>query len=158
MWTVNFQMFKLDLEKAEEPEIKLPASVGLLKKQENSRKTIYFCLVDYAKAIDCVDCDKLWKILRREYQRPLHAFWEICVQIKKKELEPDMKQWTGSKLGKEYIKAVYCLHAYLTFIQSISWEILDWVKHKLESRLLRSISITLDTQMIPHLWLKVKRI
>ena len=115
-------MFKLDLEKAEEPEIKLPASVGLLKKQENSRKTIYFCLVDYTKAIDCVDCDKLWKILRREYQRPLHAFWEICVQIKKKELEPDMKQWTGSKLGKEYIKAVYCHPAYLTSMQNTSCE------------------------------------
>ena len=54
-WTVNFQMFKLGLEKAEEPEIKLPTSVGSLKKQESSRKNIYFCFIDYAKAFDCVD-------------------------------------------------------------------------------------------------------
>ena len=59
MWTVNFQMFKLVLEKAEEPEIKLPTSVGSLKKQEISKKTILFCLIDYAKAFDCVDHNKL---------------------------------------------------------------------------------------------------
>ena len=59
MWAENFQIVKLDLEKAEEPEIKLPASIGLLKKQENSRKNIYFCFIDYAKAIDCMDHDEL---------------------------------------------------------------------------------------------------
>ena len=59
MWTVNFQIFKLDLEKAEEPEIKLPTSVGSLKKQESSRKNIYFFFIDYAKAFDCVDHNKL---------------------------------------------------------------------------------------------------
>ena len=58
-WTVNFQMFKLDLEKAEEPEIKLPTSVGSSKKEENSRKNIYFCIIDYAKAFHCVDHNKL---------------------------------------------------------------------------------------------------
>ena len=63
MWTVNLQMLKLDLEKAEEPEIKLPTSVGSSKKQESSRKTSYFCFTDYAKAFDCVDHHKLWKIL-----------------------------------------------------------------------------------------------
>ena len=62
-WTVNFLMFKLVLEKAEEPEIKLPTSAGSLKKQESSRKT-YFCFIDYAKAFDCVDHNKLWKILK----------------------------------------------------------------------------------------------
>ena len=62
--TMNFQMFKLDLEKAEEPEIKLPTSAGSLKKQESSRKTIYFCFIDYARAFDCVDHNKLWKILK----------------------------------------------------------------------------------------------
>ena len=66
---VNFQMFKLDLEKAEEPEIKLPTSAGLWKKQESSRKNIYFCFIDYAKGFDSVDHNKLWKILKRwEYQ------------------------------------------------------------------------------------------
>ena len=62
-WTVNFQRFKLDLEKAEEPEIKLPTSAGSLKKQESSRKNIYFCFIDYAEPFDCVDHNKLWKIL-----------------------------------------------------------------------------------------------
>ena len=61
---MNFQMFKLDLEKAEEPETKLPASVGSSKKQESSRKNIYFCSIDYAKALDCLDHNKLWKILK----------------------------------------------------------------------------------------------
>ena len=61
---MNFQIFKLDLEKAKETEIKLPTSVGSLKKQESSRKNIYFCFIDYAKAFDCVDHNKLWKILK----------------------------------------------------------------------------------------------
>ena len=64
MWTMNFQMFKLVFEKAEEPEIKLPTSAGSSKKQESSRKTSYFCFIDYAKAFDCVDHNKLWKILK----------------------------------------------------------------------------------------------
>ena len=63
MWTVNFQMFKLVLEKAEEPEIKLSTSAGSSKKQESSKKRVYFCFIDYAKAFDCVDHNKLWKIL-----------------------------------------------------------------------------------------------
>ena len=62
MWTMNFQMFKLDLEKAEEPEIKLPTFVGSLRKQEY-QKNIYFCFIDYAKAFDCVDHNRLWKFL-----------------------------------------------------------------------------------------------
>ena len=64
MWTMNFQMFKLDLEKSEEPEIKLPTSIGLSKKQESSRN-IYFCFIDYTKVFDCVDHHKLWKILKQ---------------------------------------------------------------------------------------------
>ena len=94
---MNFQMFKLDLEKAEEPEIKLPISIGSLKKQE-FQKDIYFCFIDYTKAFDCVDHNKLWKILKRwEYQATLPASWEICMQVKKQQLEPDMEQQTGSK-------------------------------------------------------------
>ena len=64
MWTMNFQMFRLVLEKAEEPEIKTPTYAGSLKKQESSRKSIYFCFIDYAKALDYVDHNKLWKILK----------------------------------------------------------------------------------------------
>ena len=71
------------------------------------------------------------------------------MQMKKQQLEPDLEQQTASKLGKEYIKAVYRHPAYLTYMQSTSWEMLGRMKHKLESRLPREISITSDTQMIP---------
>ena len=79
------------------------------------------------------------------------------MQVEKQQLELDMKPWTGSKLGKEYVKAVYCHSAYLTYMQSTSYEMLDWMKHKLESRLPGEISITSDMQMTPLLWQKVKR-
>ena len=79
------------------------------------------------------------------------------MQVKKQQLELDMEKQIGSKSGKEYTKAVYCQPAPLTYIQSISCEILDWMKHKLESRLLGEISITSDMQMTPPLWQKVKR-
>ena len=73
------------------------------------------------------------------------------MQVKKQQLEPDMKQWNASKLGKEYVKAVYCHLAYLTYMQSTSCEMPDWMKHELESRLLEEISITSDTQITPPL-------
>ena len=76
---------------------------------------------------------------------------------KKQQLELDMKQQTGSKSGKEYIKAIYCHLAYLTYVQSTSCKMPGWTKHKLEYRFPREISITSDTQMIPPLWQKVKR-
>ena len=79
------------------------------------------------------------------------------MQVKKQQLEPDMEQRTGSKLEKEYVKAVYCHSAYLTYMQSISWEMLGWMKLKLESRLSREISMTSDKQMTPPLWQKVKK-
>ena len=98
MWTVNFQMFKLVLEKAEEPEIKLPTSTGSLKKQESSRKNIYFCFIDYAKAFDCVGHNKLWKILKGiGYQTTWPAYWETYMQVRKQQLELDMEQQNGSK-------------------------------------------------------------
>ena len=79
------------------------------------------------------------------------------MQVKKQQLELDVEQRTGSKSEKEYIKAVYCHLAYLTYMQSISCEMLGWMKYKLESRLLGEISITLDMQMTPPLWQKAKR-
>ena len=79
------------------------------------------------------------------------------MQIKKQRLESDMEQGTGSKLGKEYVKAVYCHPAYLTYMQSTSCEMAGWMKHKLESKLQGEISITSDMQMTPPLWQKVKR-
>ena len=78
------------------------------------------------------------------------------MQVKKQQLELVMELETGSKLGKEYVKAVYCHPDYLTYMQSTSCEILDWMKHKLESRLLGEISITSYTQMTPLLWQKAK--
>ena len=79
------------------------------------------------------------------------------MQVKKQQLEPDMERWTRSKLGKEYIKAVYCHPAYLTSMQSTSCEMPDWMKHKLESRLQVEISITSGMQMTPPLWQKRKK-
>ena len=79
------------------------------------------------------------------------------MQDKKQQLEPDMEQRTGSKLEKEYVKAVYCHPAYLTYMQSTSYEMPGWMKHKLESKLQGEISITSDMQMTPPLRQKVKR-
>ena len=79
------------------------------------------------------------------------------MQVKKQQLKPDMEQQTGSKFGKEYIKAVYCHPAYLTYMRSTSWEMLGWKKEKLESRLPGEISITSDKQMTPPLWQKMKK-
>ena len=78
----NFQIFKLDLERAEEPEIKLPTSAGSLKKQERSKKTIYFCFIDYAKAFDCVHHNQLWKILK-EMGIPDHLTCLLRNQVRK---------------------------------------------------------------------------
>ena len=90
-------MFKLGLEKAEEPEIKLPTFTGSLKKRE-FQKNIYFCFIDYAKAFDCVDHNKLWKILKEmRIQTIWPASWEICMQVRKQHLELDVEQQTHSK-------------------------------------------------------------
>ena len=91
-------MFKLVLEKAEEREIKLPTSAWSSKKQKSSRKNIYFCFFDYAKAFDCVDHNKLWKILQEMgIQTTWPASWETYMQVRKQQLELDMDQQTGSK-------------------------------------------------------------
>ena len=79
------------------------------------------------------------------------------MHVKKQQLESDMEQQTGSKMGKEYVKGVYCYPAYLTDMQSTSWEMLGCRKHKLESRLPGEISITSDMQMTPLLWQKAKK-
>ena len=93
---MNLQIFKLDLEKAGEPEIKLPTSIGLSKEQE-FQKNIYFCFVDYTKAFDYVDHNKLWKILEDMGISDHLTSWEICMQVKKQQLELDKEQQTGSK-------------------------------------------------------------
>ena len=124
----------------------------IIEKVREFQKNIYFCFIDYAKVFDCVDHNKLWEILK-EMGIPDHLIWLLRnLYANQEAAEPDMKQQIGSKLGKEYVKAVYCHTAYLTYMQSTSWEMLDWMKHKLESRLRRQISITSDMQMTPHLW------
>ena len=101
----------------------------IIEKARGFQKHIFFCFIDYA---------------RQDYQITLSASWEICMQVKKQQLEQDMEQQTGSKSGKQYIKAVYCHPTYLTSMQSISCEMPGWMKHKPESRLLGEISIASD--------------
>ena len=116
-------MFKLVLEKEEESEIKLSTSTGSPKKQESSRKTSISALLTMLKPLTVwitINCGKLWK--RWAYQTTWPASWETCMQVRKQQLELDMEQQTGSKSGKEYVKAVYCHRAYLTYMQRTSWE------------------------------------
>ena len=93
----------------------------IIEKTRKFQKNIYFCFIDYTKAFDCVDHNKLWKILK-EMGIPDHltCLREICMQVKKQQLELDMEQQTGSKLGKEYVQAVYHHLAYLTYMQGES--------------------------------------
>ena len=121
MWTKNFQAVKVDLEKAEELEIKLPTSVGSQKKTREFQKIIYFCFIVCAKALGCVDCNKLWKILK-EMGIPEHltCLLRNLYAAQDATVTTDMEQWTGSKSGREYIKAEYCHPAYLTSMQSTS--------------------------------------
>ena len=157
MWTVNFQMFKLVLKKAEDPENKLPTSAGSSKKQE-FQKNIYFCFIFMPKPLTVwitTNCGKFWR--RWEYQTTWPASWEIYMHARKQQLELDMEQQTNSKQEKEHVKAVYCHPDYLTYMQSTSWKMQGWRKHKLESRLLGEISITSDMEMTPNYGRKQRR-
>ena len=115
----------------------------IIEKASEFQKNIYLCFFDYAKAFDCVDHNKLWEILQEMeipdhltcLQRTLYAGQEATVRT-------GHGMQTGSKLGKEYIKAVYCHPAYLIYMQGTSCEMLGWMKHKLESRLPGEISMT----------------
>ena len=146
---MNFQLFKLDLEKAEEPEIKLPKSVGLLKKQE-FQKNIYFCLIDYAKVFDYVDHNKLWKILKEMgipdhltcLLRNLYAGQEAALRTGHGKTD-----WF--KIRRQgYILSPCLFNSYAEYIMRNTG--LD--EHKLEPRFPGELAITSDTQMIPHLW------
>ena len=159
MWTVNFQMFKLVLENTEKPEIKLPTSAGSSKKQESFRKIIYFCFIDYAKAFDCADHNKLWKILKEMgisdhltcLLRNLYAGQEAAVRT-----GHGTTDWfqIGKGVRQGCILSPCLFNLYAEYIMRNE---LGWKKHKLESRLLGEISITSDMQMTPPLWQKVKR-
>ena len=126
-------MFKLDLEKAEEPDIKWPTSIGSSKKQESSRNTSTSLLLTMPKPLIVCTTTNCGNFLKRsEYQTTFPASREICMQTRK-----HIEQQTGSKSRKEYIKAIYCHPAYLTFMQNTSWEMPGWMKDKLESNNLR---------------------
>ena len=130
----------------------------IIEKVKEFQKNIYFCLTDYAKAFDCVDHNKLWKILQEMgipdhltcFLRNMYAGQEATVRT-----GHGTTDWF--QIGNEYVKAVYCHPAYLTYMQSTSCEMPGWMKHKLESKLLGEISTTLDMQMTPHLCQKAKK-
>ena len=150
-------MFKLDLEKEEEPEIKLPTSIGSSKKQESSRKTSISALLTMPKPLIVwitINCGKFLEMGVSDHLtcllRNLYAGLEATVRTGHETTD-------FSKLGKECIKAVYCHPAYLTAMKSTSCEMPSWMNHKLESRLPGEISIISDMQMTPPLWQKVKR-
>ena len=153
---MNVQIFKLVLGKAEEPEIKLPTSAGSWKKQESSRKTS-ISAIDYAKAFDCVDHNKLWKILEEMgipdhltcLLRNLYAGQEATVRT---EHGTDWFQ-----IGKGVRQGCILSPCLFNFYAEYVMRTLGWMKHKLESRLQGELSITSDMQMTPPLWQKVKR-
>ena len=170
MWTENFQTFKLDLEKAEEPEIKLPTSVGSQKKQESSRKTSYFCFIDYAKAFDCVDHNKLWKILKEMgipdhltcFLRNLYAGQEATVRNRRGTMD-----WfqigKGVRLGCLLSPCLFNLYA--EYIMRNAW--LDEVQAgiKIAGRNISNFRYAEDTTLMPEskeelksLLMKVKKL
>ena len=126
-----------------------------MKKASEFQKNIILALLTTPKLLT-VWIKTNWKILQ-EMGIPEHLTCLLRnLYAGQEATEPDMEQWTGYKLGKEYIKAVYCHPDYLTLMQSTSCEMLSWMKHKLESRLPRKISITYDAEMTPPLWQKSK--
>ena len=137
---------------------KLPAFIGSWGKQENSRKPSIFASLITRKPLtvwittNCGQFLKWW-----ECQTTLPVSWETCMQVKKQQLVLDIEKWISSKLGKNNDKDAYCHPAYLTYMQSTSCEMLGWVNHKLESRLLGEITTASDREMIPIYWQKGKR-
>ena len=123
MWTKNFQMFKLDLEKQRNQRSNCQHPLDHRKSERIPEETSTSVSLTMLKPLTMwitTNCGKFFK--RWEFQTTWPASWEICMQIKKQQLELDMEQWTGSKLGKEYVKAVYCQLVYLTYMQSTSCE------------------------------------
>ena len=122
----------------------------VIKKGREFQENIYFCFTGYTKAFDCIDHSKLWRILQ-DMGIPDHltCLLRNLYAVLKQQLEPDMEQLTGSKLDKEYVKAVHCHPAYLTCMQNTSCEMTGWMKSKLESRLLGETSVTSDMQTTP---------
>ena len=155
MWTENFQMFKLVLEKAEEPEIKLPHLLGHIKSKKNPEKhlLLFYWL---CQIFHCANQNKLWKILRDENTRRPYLPPKSLYAVQEATVRTRHGTHIGCNLGKEYVKAVYCHTAYLIYMQSTLWEKPGCMKDKLESRLPGKISITSDMQVTPSFWQKPK--
>ena len=151
-------MFSLNLEKTEEPELKLPTSVGSSKKQDLQKKHL-FLLYWLCQSLWLCGSQQVVEILKEMgYQTTLPASWKILMQVKKQQLELDMEQWSGSKLIKAYVKTVYCHAAYITYMQSTSWETLGWMKHKLESRYADDTTLMTESkEELNSLLMKVKK-
>ena len=152
-------MYNLGVEKSEEPGIKLPTFAGSWEKQGDSRKTFTSAsLTTLNKAFDCVDHNKLWKILK-EMGIPDHLTCLLSDLYEGQEAtvrtEYETTDWF--RIGKEYVKAVYCHLAYLIYMQNTSCNMVDWMKHKLESRFQGEISIASDMRNIPSLWEKANK-
>ena len=127
----------------------------IIEKARVPEKYLLYWLCQSLSLCGSQQTGKFWK--RWEYQTTWLASWKICMQVRKLQLELNMEQETGSKSGKEYIKAVCSHPAYLTYMQSTSYKMLGWMKHKLESRYTGEISITSDMQMTLPLWQKLKK-
>ena len=143
---MNFQIFKLDLEKVRGIRDQITNIHWIIEKEREFQKNIYFCFVDYTKSFDCVDYNKLWKILK-EMGVPDHFTYLLRNLYVNQEATVRTRHGTTDwfKIGKkEFIKAISCHLAYLTSMQSTSSEMPDWMNHKLESRLLGEISTTSD--------------
>ena len=151
-------LFKVGFRKGRGTRDQIANICWIIKKGREFQKNIYFCLLTIPKPLIVwitTNCGKFFK--KWEYQTTWSASWEICIQLKKQQLELHIEPQTGSKSGKEYVKAVSCHPACLTYMQSTSWEMPGWMKHKLELRLPGEISITSDMQMTPPLWQKAKK-
>ena len=123
-------MYKQDLEKAGRGTRDQITNIHWIT-EKVFQQNIYFCFIDYTKSFDCVDHNKLWKILEEKRMSDQQSVsWETCRQVKKQQLGPDVEQWTGSKLEKEYMKAVYCHPAYLTSMQGTSCKMQGWMNHE----------------------------
>ena len=130
------------------------SSLELVETRNRSSRNICFITLKPLTMWITTNCGKFLEMEISDY---LNCLLKNLYSGQEAKLEPDMEQRTGSTLENEYVMAVYCHLAYLTYMQSTSCKMLDWMKHKLESRLLGEISITSDIQMIPPLWQEVKR-
>ena len=153
MCTITFQTFRLDLEKAEEPDGQSANILWIIEKAREIRKNIYFCFVNYAKAFDCADHNKMWTILK-EMGIPDHL---TCLlrslyagQVATVRTGHRTTDWFQIREGVR--QGCTLSSCYLAYMQSTSWEMMGWRKYKLESRLPGEISITSDKQMTPPLW------